>query len=173
LEEKNLATDNAFLPRDKNELLDRIQGEWTALVSLVETLQEEQITRRDSGGWSIKDNLAHLTEWEQFLIRNQFEGLAAHEALGIDQSILENLDEAGINAVLLERNRDRPLSDVMVGLYKTHKRLLGVLRKLPEGDLQKSSRTIGSKTEPKLQWVIDNTYEHYLEHRLTIQATLV
>jgi hypothetical protein len=168
-----VTTDNAYLPKDKTDLMDRIQREWTVLVALVETLSVEQTAQRDSGGWSIKDNLAHLTEWERFLIGNQFESQEAHVALGIDQAVFEKLDEAGINAVLLERNRDRPLSVVMADLYQTHNRLLGALEKLPEGDLQKSSKSIGSKAEPKIQWVIYNTYEHYAEHRRTIQANMV
>jgi len=49
----------SLLPRDKAELTNRIQREWSALLRAVENLSDEQMTRPGPGGWSAKDNLAH------------------------------------------------------------------------------------------------------------------
>lgn len=167
-----MTPDQAHLPQSKADLLDRIQREWAALLAVVETLTVEQMSRQDAGGWSIKDNLAHITAWERFLIRNQFEGQVPPVALGIDQVALQKLDEAGLNAVLLERNRDRSASDVLAALHQTHDYLMAALAQVSEADLQKPTWSLGRQAEPMMMWVIYNTYEHYVEHRRTIQANL-
>ena len=156
------------LPEDKSDLLGRIQREWTALLAVIDTLSAEQMIEPDAGGWSAKDNLAHLTEWERFLVSSQFEGQSAPEALQIEAAALEKLDEAGINAVLLKRNQARPLPEVLADLHQTHARLLAALEKVSYLELQKPVRELGPNTMPGLMGVIYNTYEHYAEHRQTI-----
>jgi len=165
-----MTTEDTYLPQDLADLLNRIHREWTALLAAVQGLSAEQMARRDPGGWSIKDHLAHVTEWERFLIRNQFEGQPAHLALGIDRAVTEGPDEAGINAALQARNRDRSLPDVLADLGRTHDRVLAELGKRSYADLQKRTRVMGPDEEPIILWVIYNTYEHYLEHRLTVEA---
>jgi hypothetical protein len=160
---------DSYLPKDKADLLDRIQREWTALLALVATVDAVQMLQPDAGGWSIKDNLAHVTEWERFLINNQFEGQAPPVALNIEPAVLEKLDEDGENAVLLERNAARPLADVLADLHQTHTRLLAALDRTDYADLQTPTRMLlRQKAEPVILWVIYNTYEHYAEHRQTI-----
>ena len=163
-----MALADDIFPRDKADLLDRIQREWLALITLIDPLTEGQLLELDAGGWSIKDNLAHLTEWERFVINNQFEGQAAPVALNIEAATLATLDEAGMNAVLLQRNQARPLAEVLADLHQTHARLLGALDNVSYSDLLTPTRSVGPNVEPRLLWVINNTYEHYPEHRQTI-----
>jgi hypothetical protein len=54
-------TDNPF-PETKANLISQIEREWSALMEVVEQLSSEQMLIPDEGGWSPKDNLAHLTE---------------------------------------------------------------------------------------------------------------
>ena len=156
------------LPDSMAELLERIEREWTALLAAIDTLSAEQLLPPDAGGWTAKDNLAHLTEWERFLINNQFEGQAPPAAMNIEAAVLEKLDEAGINAVLLKRVQARPLPDVLDDLQQTHERLLAALDRVSFLELQKPTRSLGPNAEPALMWVIYNTYEHYAEHRQTM-----
>jgi hypothetical protein len=58
----------ATLPKNTAELLDDIDREWTALMRVVDQLTPEQMIMPDAGGWSPKDNLAHLTEWMKILL---------------------------------------------------------------------------------------------------------
>jgi hypothetical protein len=164
-------TDNA-LPKDKTELLARIQGEWAALLKVAEALSAEQMTRRDAGGWSPKDNLAHLTEWERFLFSSQFEEQAAHVALGVDEATLTQPVDTVINALLLERNRNRPVQEVLADLHQTHARLVAALEEASEAGLQTPTCLIGPEKAPVMLWVIYNTYEHYAEHCKTIEASM-
>jgi uncharacterized protein (TIGR03083 family) len=158
------------LPKDKTDLVNRIQREWSALLRTVENQSHEQMTRPGPGGWSVKDNLAHLAEWERFLLLNQFQGHHPRKALGVDQATLEQSDENELNAILFERNRDRSLPDILADLHQTHAQLLAALEQMSEGDLEKLCYAIGPEARPVILWVIYNTYEHYEEHRKTIQA---
>jgi uncharacterized protein (TIGR03083 family) len=166
--ETNDAT--SLLPKDKAELMNHIQREWSALLRAIENLSHEQMTRPGPGGWSAKDNLAHLSEWEQFLLRNQFQGHRPHEALQVAQATLEQSNEDELNAILFERNRDRSLPDILADLHETHARLLAALEQMPGDDLMKLTYAIGPEARPVMVWVVYNTYEHYEEHRKTIQA---
>ena len=166
--ETNDATSS--LPKDKAELMNRIQREWSALLRTVENPGYGQMTRPGPGGWSAKDNLAHLAEWEQFLLLNQFQGHPPHEALQVDQATLEQSNEDELNAILFERNRDRSLPDILADLHDTHAQLLVALEKMSGSDLMKLHYAIGPEARPVIVWVVYNTYEHYEEHRKTIQA---
>jgi len=60
MEKQDMTNDaTSLLPRDKAELMNRIQREWSALLRTIENLSDEQMTRPGPGGWSAKDNLAH------------------------------------------------------------------------------------------------------------------
>ena len=53
----------------KAVLLDNIQAEYNRLESLLAPLSEEQLTTPGvNGPWSIKDNIAHLTAWQDYLL---------------------------------------------------------------------------------------------------------
>ncbi|MBN1890912.1 MAG: NAD-binding protein [Thermoflexales bacterium] len=155
-------------PKDKADLLARIQHEWTALLQAVHGLSDEQMTAADPGGWSVKDNLAHITEWEGFVLANQFQGLPPHEAIRMDRATFDPFDETRINAVLFERNKERSLTSVLLDLHDTHAQLLAALERASESELAAPSSSIGPEQKPVMTWVVYNTYEHYEEHRKTI-----
>ncbi|MFL7794322.1 MAG: DinB family protein [Anaerolineae bacterium] len=67
------------LPDTVTDLMERIQREWSALLDVLEGISHEQTCQRGSGGWSIKDTLAHISAWEKFLLLNQFRGHPTHE----------------------------------------------------------------------------------------------
>ncbi len=76
-----------WMPGDKAELMSAMKREWKLLIDVAEKLSDEQMTKPDSGGWSPKDNLAHLAEWMNIL--NEFStsaidytGLDAFRAIG-------------------------------------------------------------------------------------------
>ena len=53
-----------WVPENKAELISAITREWNLLMDVVAKLQEQdKFTTQDAGGWSPKDNLAHLAEW--------------------------------------------------------------------------------------------------------------
>jgi uncharacterized protein (TIGR03083 family) len=166
-------TDNApsSLPRDVADLMNRVRHEWSALLQAVETAGQEQMCRPGSGGWSVKDVLAHLAEWEQFVLLSQFHGYSAHEALRVDEAMLESPNFDELNAVQVERNRDRPVADVLANLHQVHSQLVAALEQMSESDFTKPVAAI-FKGAPLINVIKVITYDHYSEHIEMIGALL-
>ena len=158
------------IPKDKTDLIERIDREWSALLDTVDKLSDEQMTKPDAGGWSPKDNLAHLTAWEQIMLRYHLQGEPPHQVLQVDEATFERLDTDGLNAVLFERNRDRSVQDVLGDLHRSHAQVLATLEQVTLADLMRPRFSDDPQRRPVMDWVIGNTYEHYQEHRRVIQA---
>ncbi|MGZ6317609.1 MAG: ClbS/DfsB family four-helix bundle protein [Anaerolineales bacterium] len=161
---------DAMLPRDTNELLDVIEKEWQALMETVHRLTPEQMTTPDAGGWSPKDNLAHLAAWMRFMKDSSLNKMPAAQALDIDPEEHKQMDENAENAVLFERNRHRPLLDVLEGLNITYVDVVDTLRSTPFSDLMKPLHESGPDKRLVIESVLGNTSEHFAEHRKTIEA---
>ncbi len=169
-EEANAPTSSR--PGNKNELLDCIQKEWSALMQSIATLTDEQMTTSRGGAWSVKDNLAHLAAWEQFLLQHHLGGQPPHHVLGVDAATFETLDEDGMNAVIYERHKDRSVEDVLDGLQRSHEQVLDKLEGMTFAELTRPRHADDPMQRPVMNWVISNTCEHYREHRVDIGAVL-
>ena len=163
---------NPGLPQNKAELLDRIEQAWTALQATIRGLTEPQMTRPDTGGWSIKDNLAHLTAWEEFMRLNHLQGQPPHTVLQIDEKQFKQLDENGLNAVLYQRSKDQSVADVLAGLQRSHAQVVAYLERWSYEDLMKPHYPDDPEANPLMNWVVGNTYEHYQEHLANIQKAI-
>jgi hypothetical protein len=163
------SNDYSVSPRDKTELMARIAWEWTALLHAIDGLGDAQMSVPDAGGWSIKDNLAHLSAWVNFMRQHYLHHLPAHEVMGIDEETLKQADENVLNAILFRRNKDRSMADVLTELHQSHEQVLVDLDQMSFADLMKPRSADDPKARPLIGWVIGNTYEHYLEHRATIE----
>jgi hypothetical protein len=161
-----------WTPRDKNELMDGIQREWTALMQLVGKLDEKQMTTPDSGGWSPKDNLAHLAEWVKVLMGYHMDKRPAHEVMGLSPAVTKNWDMEEINPVLFERNRNRPVGEVLAELKHVYENLIARLKSTPFEDLLKPRHADDPEKRPLLDWVLGDTTEHFAEHRENIERAL-
>ena len=158
------------VPKDKADLLARIQREWSALLQTIDKLSPAQMSTPGAGGWSVKDNLAHLTAWEQFLLHYHLHGQPAHEVMDLDAASFERLDEDGLNAVLYERHKDRSVEAALTDLRHTHDEVVLTLEQMKFADLLQPRYADDRQRRAVLGWVIDNTYKHYQEHRQTIQT---
>jgi uncharacterized protein (TIGR03083 family) len=163
------SNDYAILPKNMTELMLRIQREWTALQRAIDGLSEAQMSVPDAGGWSIKDNLAHLTAWENFMRQHYLHHLPPHEVMGIDEETFKQADETGLNAIIFQRNQARSLADVLTELRRSHEQVLADLDQMSFADLMKPRDADDPEQRPLMGWVTGNTYEHYLEHRTTIE----
>jgi hypothetical protein len=162
---------NEEIPQDKAELVTLIADEWTALLQIRDKLTPKQMTTADGGGWSPKDTLAHLAAWERFMLRRYLQGQTPHQAMQIEEAILEQLEENDINQILFERNRLRDVDDVLQELQQTHAELLDRLEQMTFADLMQPNAE-DPQHRPMIIWVMGNTYQHYREHRETIEATV-
>ena len=161
--------ENETYPTSTAELLERIQRGWDDLWTAIDGLTPAQMETPDAGGWSIKDNLAHLTAWERYMLLHYLQGRAAGEAMGLDEATAQShYDE--INAAIYERSRSRTLVDVMASAQTSHNEVVEYLASLPFETLMRQKDADDPEKRPLLAWVAGNTYEHYEEHLDAIRA---
>jgi hypothetical protein len=159
-------------PGNKAELLAWIEAEWQALHRVVQPLDAQEFSASDEGGWSIGDNLAHLAEWERYLVLHHMRGVEAAEVWGFEAGQDANLDEDDINHVLCQRNRTKTKSEILSMLRESHKLVLAELEGWHFEDLLKPRIENGTDERPVGVLVAGNTYLHYQEHRSTIESLL-
>jgi hypothetical protein len=156
----------------KTALLNSIAREWKALWSVIDRLSPEQMTAPDSGGWSPKDNLAHLTEWMKVLLGYHIDKRPPHEVLGVAEEVVKDWDFTVINPVLFERNRNRPAADILAEFKKVYAELTARLKSMSIEELLNPRRAEDPQKRPLVLWILGDTSEHFAEHRATIEKAL-
>jgi hypothetical protein len=153
----------------KSALMRGIQREWEALLYTVAQLTPGQMTTPDAGGWSPKDNLAHLAEWLKALTGYHMDHKSAEEVLGIPKELAENFDFNRVNAFMVERSRNRSSEEVLEELKKKYAEVISRLEAMPFETLLQPRFPDDPQKRPLLDWVLGNTIDHIKEHRLTIE----
>jgi hypothetical protein len=158
-------------PRDKADLLGRIEISWTALQSFIDATDPVKLTEsRDAQGWSVKDHLSHIAAWERSMLY-LLQGRPRHEGLGVDERLYLEGGFDEINAAIHDQTKGRTFDEALADLRWTHEQLLGQLDRLSDADLRQPYSYFlpaepGEETgEPIMLWLAGNTYEHYDEHR--------
>ena len=165
-------SDVEWVPGSKAELMASIEREWQSLMDVVTKLDFTQMTTPDSGGWSPKDNLAHLTEWMHALMGVHLDRRPAHEVLKVSEEVTKDWDMEIINPVLFERNRNRSLQDVLAELKSAYAELVNKLESMTYEDLLMPRHADDPEKRPLLMWVLGDTTDHFAEHRATIEKML-
>ena len=161
-----------WIPGNKDELMSAIKREWKLLMDVVDRLDEQKMTATDEGGWSPKDNLAHLTEWMNSLMGYHIDKRPAHEVMRLSEEQAKGWDMEVINPLLFERNKDRPVEEVLTELQQTYEKLVAKLDAMSFEDLMKPRHANDPEKRPLLLWVLGDTTEHFSEHRETIERML-
>ena len=164
--------DEEWVPGSKAELMSAIRREWKLLMEVAGKLDEQKMLTPDEGGWSPKDNLAHLSEWMNSLMGYHIDRRPPEEVMGLTPEQAEGWDMEIINPVLYERNKDRPIEDVLDELKLTYEKLLAKLDSMSFEDLLKPRHADDPTKRPLLMWVLGDTSEHFAEHREVIQRML-
>jgi uncharacterized protein (TIGR03083 family) len=164
------------MPRTKVELLQHIQQARAGLEQTISQLTAGQMTASDpNGGWSVKDHLAHLATWENGLAA-LLEGRPRYAGMGFDEATYMHTDLDGLNAIIHERHKDRPLSEVLTDFRRAHEQILAALARLSDTDLFKTyshyqpDQPGKDSGDPILKWIVGNTYEHYALHHRRITS---
>ena len=162
-----------WMPSSKAELMTAIQREWNLLMEVVDKLQAaDKLTAADEGGWTPKDNLAHLAEWMDLLMGYHMDNRPSHEVFGVSEEVTREWDMEVINPVLFERNKDRSPEEVLIKLRQVYEKLLAKLDAMSFDDLLKPRHAHDPEKRPLLLWVLGDTTEHFAEHRETIEKML-
>ena len=166
-------SDEEWVPGSKAELMSAIKREWKALMDVVAKLEAaNKMTTRDEGGWSPKDNLAHLSEWMNSVMGYHMDQRPPHEVMRIPEEVARGWDMEVINPILFERNKNRSLEDVMGELKQTYEKVIAKLEGMSFEDLMKPRHAEDPEKRPLLLWVIGDTSGHFQEHRETIEKML-
>jgi uncharacterized damage-inducible protein DinB len=141
---------------DFNLELERTYQEWQNLLAQI---PPERMTIPGAAGfWSVKDIIAHITWGEQEMI-----GILKQRALV--GSPLWEASQTDRNQAVYEQNRDRALPDILAEAGRVHAELWTLCQQLAEGDLDDPARFKNMPLETKpWEYLVGNTYEHYLEH---------
>lgn len=162
-----------WVPGSKAELMSEIRREWKLLMDVIDRLDEQKMTAPDEGGWSPKDNLAHLSEWMNSLMGYHMDKRPPEEVMRLTKEQTEGWDMEIINPVLYERNKDRPIDDVLAELKQTYEKLLAKLDAMSFEELLKPRYPEEDpEKRPLLLWVLGDTTEHFAEHRKVIEKML-
>lgn len=167
-----MSNEEEWVPGNKHELMSVIDREWGLLMKVVSRLDEKKMTTPDVGGWSPKDNLAHLAEWMNVLLGYHMERRPSHEVLGVAENVVKGWDMEVINPVLFERNKDRSMEDVLAWLKKVYAEMLTKLESMTFEDLLVPRHDDDPEKRPLLLWVVGDTSDHFAEHRATIEKSL-
>jgi hypothetical protein len=124
-------------PLSKTQLLAELNYENASWQALLDDIGEANMTQPEvAGGWSIKDIVAHLTEWRRRTVK-RFQATLNHEPDIVPlpwPSELQDDDE--INAWIYESNRDRPLADVLNDSREVFQHLIDAIAAFSDDDLQ-------------------------------------
>jgi hypothetical protein len=161
-----------WIPENKHELMSVIRREWGLLMDVVARLDEQQMITPDSGGWSPRDNLAHLSEWMNSLMGYHMDKRPPHEVMRLPKEATEGWDMEIINPLLFERNKDRSTEDVLSELRRVYDTLTAKLDAMSFDELMAPRRADDPEKRPLLMWVIGDTSDHFAEHRAVIERML-
>jgi hypothetical protein len=153
--------------RDKFELLLNQVG-----------FARQMTTTGISGSWSIKDILAHIFSYEQYIadrieeIHNGKEYIPCKTQNALDAFLLEHgypdfgsplLDDEGPNTWVVEKYRNVPLDEIVTQELNAYATIQTALVQMPELTILKNNL---------YERVANNTFRHYQEHSRDIRHWL-
>jgi hypothetical protein len=159
-------------PTTMAELRERISDSYAELEHTIEQLDDAQLTAPIDGSWSAKDLLAHIAAWEQVMIHFHVGDRPFEEVTRLANIPYATTQVDQINEALYARDRDLPLAQVLEAFRGSHTELLAMLDQMDEADLFKHYAPAGRGGAPVIQWIIGDSYDHYDEHRATMQQLL-
>ncbi len=149
----------------KTELLTKLQDGWRDFSAYLKTLAEAQM-------WTIKDHLVHIAIWEDG-ISSLLNGQSRNDAMGIDKELLYSGDYDKMNAVMQQRDKNKPLPEVLSQLQAAHERMMAQIQLLADDDLKRSrfDWEPEAKSEGQIiNLITGNSCDHYEEHKPWIDA---
>ena len=147
-------------PTSKDQLVLEIEKERKALEEFLSTLTSDQILQPGIlGSWSVKDVLAHLTEWEQMFLGWYQAGLRGQNpekpAPGYKWSQLPQL-----NQQIYEKYHDQSLRDVQKSFRSSYRKMLKTIQGISEKELFTRGHFAWTEKNALVAYIIPNTSSH-------------
>jgi hypothetical protein len=160
------------------EIIEKLDAAREQLDKVVGGLSEAQIaTASTVEDWSVKDHIAHLAVWAKGMVALLHKE-PRWEAMGLSMEYVKTSPGYdAMNALIYEQYRHHTWSQVHALFAETHQAIKDTLPGMTEADLQQPYTNYqpqpGKRFQyPVVEWVIGNTYEHYLEHLPWILARI-
>ena len=158
----------------KAELLKEIDLERSALDNTLSQLTTRQMTQSGvtRGGWSVKDILAHLVEWQQMNFDWYDAGLRGEKVeMPAPGFTLRELPR--LNQMIYEKHHRRPLRAILDDYQTHHDKTIALIKSLSDYDLT----TLGRYAWTGPSWTLSDylrasTAAHYLWARTRIRRWL-
>jgi hypothetical protein len=161
------------LPSSKTDLMDLIHRSHAALEKVIDPLSEAQLSAPGPAeGWAVKDHLAHIAAWEQYMLKHYIRGMAPHEAMEVDEATMQAIDETAENEILYLRYKHHPADEVLAEFNRSFHEVLSTLEEMSFDELAKPRFPDDPEQRPLLTWIAGNTYGHYAEHTPWIKDLL-
>jgi hypothetical protein len=155
----------------KTELLQALEDSRQELIEMLEALPEEALTlpvRKD--GWTIKDILAHLTNWEGQNVTLLFQAQRGTARPSTAHFGTETFD--AVNQRWFEASQQRSLDMIWQDWIGVRKQVIRRVGELSEKDLTDPSRFPWMKGKPLFELILTDTIEHEEEHADEIREWL-
>ena len=151
----------------KEELIEKIEKSYSEWEDVLAEVGDSRMAQRGvADDWSVKDLVAHLAAWQQRVLDRMDADTTGNPAESLGQTVDE------INVALYERNRDRPLHDVLAQARDTYDRFLTRVRSLSEEQIFKPGHFTFTEDDALYEWIAGNTFEHYEEHTASVRTWL-
>jgi hypothetical protein len=161
----------------KQKLIDSTATAWNTLVTYVDGLTAEEWTEpRDAAGWSVKDHVSHVTQWDRAVIEALRNQMPMRETLGISETAWSEGSFDPMNEEIRHLVDTEGVDRVKADRDATWTDLVALMDELSEEQLGQSGAEAGlavgtgSLDEPVLEVLMDYWGAHYAEHLQDIQA---
>jgi uncharacterized protein (TIGR03083 family) len=152
---------------EKAALLKELTETRAAWEALLAQIDEEQMQRPGvAGKWSVKDVIAHVAWCESEIAQL----LRTRVLAGSD---LWNLSDDERNEITYQKNKDRPLHEIINEERQAYTALLEAARQLRDEDLN-DPRCFKNMPEEWKPWqlIAGNSFKHYEDHMPSLRAWL-
>jgi hypothetical protein len=121
--------------RDKSHILQRINTERRRLEQNLDRLTSDEMLQPGVvKGWSVKDVLAHLYDWEARL-SVWLEAARRGEAAGCPDPEFTWRQIDQLNERIYLTHRDQPLDSVLQAFHETHRQFIQLVEAMPEDEM--------------------------------------
>lgn len=150
-----------MVPKTKSGLLEAMHAERGKLDLKIAGLSPAELVFPGSmGGWSVKDILQHLVDWEQRWIGWYHAGKCG-ETVQTPAPGYNWRQMGELNNVFYLKYKHRPLDDVLRDYQSSYAQIMGVVELIPEAEMLAHGIYSWTGRLPLIAWISGNTCEHY------------
>ena len=148
---------------NKTNFLRAMQAKRARLEKNLATLSEAELDHKTTAeSWSIKDNLAHLTFYEQYMLKR------VHKSLENKDIVITGVtkqEQTARNSKIFTENKERSPAEIITEMQNSFAQVIALAEIIPEPVLTNPDYFAWLNGIPLWQYILDETCgEHYKEH---------